>query len=469
MNLPSHGLFLIKGGYKNNTGENMSNAKERLKNARIKLLLSKPWYGTFASMMRWRQNENVKTMGVSISNDGMIDAWWSEKFVDSINTNEIISVIQHEIDHVIRMHVTRCRGRHREIWNFAADMLVNGTKENPNILFSENGENKCHLPDNCIWYTASKPNMTTEEVYDELKKNATQCPCGATLIDLSGNKGQGKGQPGCQGQQGQGQQGQPGQGGQGQSGGQGQGQGQPGQGQGQSGQGQGCGSGTCPACGSHPQMVDSHDTWDKSTATDEQARQIAKRHADQATQSCGNSPGHLQEAITNLKESKHDWKREFGQFLGRECGGKRMCLGRPNRRIDKFGIPGTTRRAMVDLRIMVDTSGSISSDEFQEFFGHIEKISWRAKIKMIEFDHEIQHVTKYRKGDWKKLKVHGRGGTSFVNLLDQAEERGLIGQVNIIFTDGYAPWPEEKKYPIIWVICSSSKVEPPWGKVIHAN
>jgi predicted metal-dependent peptidase len=216
-------------------------------------------------------------------------------------------------------------------------------------------------------------------------------------------------------------------------------------------------------------MTDDHGTWDKSSATEEQARQIVKRYADTSSTAAGNTPGHLQEAINSLKESKHDWKNELSQYLGRECGGKRVCLGRPNRRIDQFGVPGATSRAMVDLRVMVDTSGSISSEEFKEFFGHIEKISWRAKIKMIEFDHQIQHVSKYRKGDWKNLKVHGRGGTSFINLLDQAEERGLIGQVNIIFTDGYAEWPKEKEYPIIWVICSSSKVEPPWGKVIHAD
>jgi len=43
----------------------------------------------------------------------------------------------------------------------------------------------------------------------------------------------------------------------------------------------------------------------------------------------------------------------------------------------------------------------------------------------------------------------------------------LIGDVNVIITDGYLVWPEEKPYPVLWYIVSSSKEAPKWGKVIR--
>jgi predicted metal-dependent peptidase len=72
---------------------------------------------------------------------------------------------------------------------------------------------------------------------------------------------------------------------------------------------------------------------------------------------------------------------------------------------------------------------------------------------------------KYRRGDWRKIKVKGRGGTCFISALDYIEENKLVGQANIILTDGEASWPDEKPYPVIWAISNNHRdsIKAPWG------
>ena len=431
-----------------------------IRTAVTKLILSKPWYGTFASMIRWRESKDIPTAGVAVMADGYIDGIYNQDFIDKLTINQIIATIQHEVDHVVRMHVTRGYGRDKNVFNFAADAIVNGPTGHPHIE---------DLPKGCIYYREEWPkDLSTEELYDYLKKEM-KCPfCGGKIeFDENGESnaqcGGGEG-----GEEGEGESGSGG-GGEGEEGedeGSGGGDGKDGK-DGKDSNGKDGKGGKDKKCTcTNWKLVDNHDTWDKSTASEDQAKGIVKRHSDTASQAAGNTPGHLEEAIERLKEVTHNWKREFKEYLGRECGGKRPCLSRPNRRINKFGVPGTTCRSMVRVTIAVDTSGSISQEDLCEFFSHIDKISTRVKIKMIEFDHQVQQVRKYRRGDWKGIKVLGRGGTSFVNLMDHMEQNGLVGEVNIIFTDGYAEFPEEKPYQVMWAICSNSGVKPPWGKVI---
>lgn len=417
------------------------------------LLLKKPWYGTFAAMMRWRPEESCPTMGVSVNHDGTVLSAYNPKFIAKLTKNQLACCIQHEIDHVVRLHCIRRTSRIPTIWNYAADMVVNGDENHPNIVI----DSKCHLHEaikasmdveamrkagfkikdkdvNCVWYKGSEPNMTTEQLYDELKKKAPKIKvliCNGPPPDDLGEDGSG------------------------------------GSGSSDQEQDDKDEDGTGGKEQTVVVWIDDHGMWQRSTANEDQARQLVKRLTDQATQAAGNTPGHLEDEIKKLSEVRVDWRRKLNEFLGKTCGGRRQCFSRPNRRTDQFGVAGFTSRAMARLTLYVDTSGSIGQEEFAEFFAHIEKITWRTKATMVEFDHGIQHISKYRKGDWRNLKVHGRGGTSFVECFKGAEEKGLIGDVNIVFTDGYADWPEEKPYHVLWVIAHTSDVKPPWGEVIR--
>ena len=379
---------------------------DRIEKIKCKLLFRDPWYGTWAAMMRWREYEPVKTMGVMVMSSGVVDSVYNKKFVDSISDEKLMCVLVHEIDHVVSLHCQRGLGKIHPIWNYATDMVVNGREDKPKILIynSKTQQQECHLGHNSVWYDCKEDNLTAEAVYDLLKKNVI-------YIDISGNGGEGlKGE-----------------------------------------------------------MVDNHDMWSKGTATEQDARSIVSGIVEQCSRVCGNHPEHLTEAIKALRDTATNWKRELSDWLGKQCGGKRPTFGRQNRRIEGFGIPGHTSRAMVDLSVFVDTSGSMGPEEIGEAFAQIEKLAWRAAIRLIEFDHGIEHVSRYRKGAWKKIVIHGRGGTSIIEALGEAEKRNLIGDVNVVITDGYLSWPEPKPYDLLWYIVSSSDELPTWGKLIRPN
>ena len=147
-----------------------------IKDATCWLLLKKPWYGTFVSMIRWRENDQCPSMGVCIRRDGTVAGVWNAEFVKQLTRKELATVLMHEADHVIRLHTVRRLDRWPELWNVAADMVINGPKDNPHLVI----EGECHLPTfpptepggkpiSCV-YNKFDPAWTTEEVFNALKK-----------------------------------------------------------------------------------------------------------------------------------------------------------------------------------------------------------------------------------------------------------------------------------------------------------
>ena len=436
----------------------MASLRDKLMSARCRLITTEPWYGTMASLMRWIKNDQTPTMGVRMIRGGEIEALFNEEWSDALSVEELMAVVKHEIEHVVRLHITRSgTDRDHMIWNVAADMVVNGTERNPRVD---------DLPKGGIYMVEEiNEDCTTEEAYDILAKKGIKmqvnCPmCG---------KGSGQGGGSGGGQQGQDQQGQ------GQQGQQGQGQGQQGQ-QGQGQQGQGHGNQKCPMCGGaggggagaivvKGTWVDDHSIWQESTVSKDEARQVIKDMASQASsKACGNVPGHLVEVLKGLEKPIVNWKYVFRQLVGRRAGGKRTTYSRRSRRHNHFGVPGKSSHASIPLNVMVDTSGSMSSKDLELVFTEIEAMSQRFKITLIQFDHGVQgDPQKYHRGDWKKIKIHGRGGTSFVDVLNYIEEKKLVADANIVLTDGYANFGPERPYHVLWAIVNK-EVKPPWGE-----
>ena len=76
------------------------------------------------------------------------------------------------------------------------------------------------------------------------------------------------------------------------------------------------------------------------------------------------------------------------------------------------------------------------------------------------------NVFAMKDGDWKKIKILGRGGTSFHACIEHMIENKDAGVVNIILTDGYAPFPAEPPFFVMWAIVNKD-VKPPWGKTVR--
>lgn len=423
---------------------------DRLMKARCRLMTREPWYGHIAMNMVWIPSgmpwlpESRRTMGVRIVNGGQIQCLYYPDFVDSLSIRELFAVIQHEIEHIVRCHCVRIGNRNPEAWNIAADMCVNGKKTSPRIGYPEPTTSELIVPlnGNIIWIPEDwEGDGTSEHYYDKLEKKQRKM---------------GKCCPNC---------GRPGKGGKGKS-----------KGKDSGGSGDGC-----PTCGQDQggdysyggvsgKVIDDHSTWNQTDISPDEARQVIKDVVDQATSKCqGHVPGHLVEAIKELAKPVVRWREMLRQYLGKHVGNQRKTFSRPNRRRQVFGSKGISRHAAATVCVIVDTSGSIGKKELEQFFAEIEAISARAKVYVLQWDAQFQGYDKYRRGDWKRIEVRGRGGTDMAQPIEWLCENKLIADVQVMLTDGYCNYAEDKHFPYICVITTDEGTTdgPEWGHTVR--
>ena len=165
-------------------------------------------------------------------------------------------------------------------------------------------------------------------------------------------------------------------------------------------------------------------------------------------------------------------------------------LSTPDRRFAyrKVYIEGETNQdeLLRDIKICVDTSGSMSDQDLAIAFEQIHQLlrTYRVEAELIFWDDGIQSVQPFddkKSFDVAKYKATGRGGTDpdcVFELFNSREYRlGIKSKpaLIIMFTDGYFNGPSEKykaKFgrDTLWIISgdkpnSKSRFDPPFGRV----
>jgi predicted metal-dependent peptidase len=243
--------------------------------------------------------------------------------------------------------------------------------------------------------------------------------------------------------------------------------------------------GACPHCGGTDdgsysyggvsgKYVDDHSVWNQSDVSEDEARQVIKDMVDVATDKCqGYTPGHLIDAIAALSKPVVRWRELLRHYLGKHVGNQRKTYSRRNRRRDWFGVAGISHHAAADVCVIIDTSGSIGQKELQQFFAEIDAIASRAKVKVLQWDYSFQGYSLYRRGDWKKFKLHGRGGTNMAAPIQWLIDNKLVADVQVMLTDGYTNWApkEQVSFPFITVITTpeGDTTGPEYGCCVRMN
>lgn len=425
----------------------MSEAADKLMRARCRLMTREPWYGHMAmsiewkpSEMGWVKDEARRTIGMKITSTGVVQAFYNPQWVENTDLRIIFGVIEHAINHLIRLHTLRTGGREEEAWNLATDMAVNGAKRDPYIGYLEEDGTRI-LPDkDMVFVPQNWPvNESAEKYYEMLNKGdakqkpQSQPPMAGGGDDDEDEDGQG-GAPPMSGQPGQDQNKKP---------------------------------GTYSHNGFEGKCLDDHEAWNQSDISEDEARQIVHDMAKEAAdKSQGHMPGHLKQILEALSKPVVRWRELLRQFLGTHVGNRRPTYSRANRRRQEFGFKGVSRHAASTVSVIVDTSGSISDKDLEQFFAEIEAIAYRAKVFVLQWDHAYQGYARYRRGDWKRITVNGRGGTDMAAPVDWLEKNSQIGSVMVMLTDGYCQWPHRRGFPALFCI-TTDQTAPDWGTTIR--
>ncbi len=146
---------------------------------------------------------------------------------------------------------------------------------------------------------------------------------------------------------------------------------------------------------------------------------------------------------------------------------------KPNRRFfPEYHLPSLYGNKLMNLTIAVDTSGSVSDEDFHVFVSEVASILRMMKpdeITLLQFDTGIKSIDKIKDiKDLMKCKFTGRGGTQIAPVLEWANANKP--QLLLVFSDGeFNFYGSTTKSETLWIIHNDTQgsFKPTFGKTIH--
>lgn len=177
----------------------------------------------------------------------------------------------------------------------------------------------------------------------------------------------------------------------------------------------------------------------------------------------------------DILDSKVPWLTELRMYL-EEYARDDFNFSMPNRRYVSYGLylPSLKSESMPDMIFYVDTSGSVSNKELQQYMSEVAAILqiFEVNIWVVYVDSSFKGAQEFNSREFwniKEFKPQGGGGTNFEPGFKWVEEQGIEPAVAVYLTDlDCSQYPEEPDYPVIW--CCTEPVyfdrEVPFGKKI---
>ena len=221
--------------------------------------------------------------------------------------------------------------------------------------------------------------------------------------------------------------------------------------------------------------VPDHSTWEEfddlseaeKKLIDKQLQKVLSDAKEQTVKKRGRIPGEIEGVITieEIVAPKFDWRGYMRRFTGVSTKVFTKKIRRKENR--KFPeSPGLKLKMKQHMLLGIDTSGSVSDSELQEFMSEIHHI-YKAgvDVTIIQCDTSIRAIESY-KGKFE-LNVLGRGGTEFDPVLEYYNENQKKYTSLVYFTDGECYTHVKPKGHVLWVLSERSNMNDSLpGKVI---
>lgn len=393
---------------------------ERVSNICIDWQSTAPFLAEFLLRFKYKEKPDIGTMGVLVK-DNRVELAYSPDFIESLPRLELEGVLFHEILHILNKFHDRIGNRVHDIFNIAQDACINETV----VQTSINGS-LLEIPEYGVRMQKIRNEgydgeEISEAVYDFLYEKADKF----YFVQPSG--GSSESSPG--------------------------GTSDPSEEEGD--------KKTFSTTDNH----EGHRTLDEveKAALEELVSNARSR-------SFGSMSGNAVSTIKQLISAKKiPWRKKLAMLLSRyvnEPGNiYENTWSKRNRR--NLPLPGI-RKQSKKLVISVDTSGSVSDRDLSMFFDQIEKlVKDYAMLTIVEWDTQVHRAYQYKKGDWKKIKVHGRGGTDIQDLYDYVNTHLKKTSLLINFTDGYFSWSfNNYDIPTVWALVNND-MKPTFGKTVY--
>lgn len=199
--------------------------------------------------------------------------------------------------------------------------------------------------------------------------------------------------------------------------------------------------------------------------TDEELEERWKEEVSKAytaQKMAGTIPAALRRVVERLLRPKVDWRSLLRQAFRYGMGRTVVSTWkRPSRKLPVF--PGLRRFTIPTVWFLIDTSGSISQRELDQFVSEVYTVAGETPVKVICWDAEAYEPLRARsKSDvvnrvWKKMR--GGGGTKIQYALKKTLAMMRPRDIVVVLTDGYI-WDidEDETKSLLSTVASKSSV-----------
>jgi len=186
--------------------------------------------------------------------------------------------------------------------------------------------------------------------------------------------------------------------------------------------------------------------------------------------------GKMSKALARLVAAevvpKLPWRALLARYMV-AIGRDDYNYSRPSRREGSAIFP-SLRSGQVEVLVVIDTSGSISGHEMQQFLSEVNSIKAqvRARILLQACDDLLAEDGPWIFEAWDEIRlpktISGGRGTSFEPIFEWVKTKGKAPDLLVYFTDAKGKFPrQEPPYPVIWLVKGNGAI--PFGQRIQLN
>ena len=194
--------------------------------------------------------------------------------------------------------------------------------------------------------------------------------------------------------------------------------------------------------------------------------------AQQALQA-GKLDGDMARLVDFLLQPELPWRNLLSHYMTMTARDD-YSYTRPSSRRGGPSIYPSLRSAQINIIVAVDTSGSITESEINEFISEIDAIKSliRARITLLACDAELAAGCPWVYEPWDEFslpkQISGGGGTSFVPVYNWVDSQDQLPDLLVYFTDADGRFPDTvPNYPVIWLVKGKTPV--PFGQRVQLN
>ena len=398
----------------------------KLSAARTRLILDRPFLG--ALVLRMPMKAADPKWCSTIGTDARA-FYYNPEYIDSLSLEQTQFALAHEALHCALSHFARREHRVRERWDVACDLAINP------ILIREG---MTAVPG--ALYDIGFEDMMAEEIYPLVRENTEEQPHDQHLYSKeSGASKQRDTQP------------------------------QPDDADGDAGggAGEGAGAGSETALAAAPDALGEAEKEQLAV----QWRQRLAGAAQQALQA-GKLGDSLRRLVDHLLQTQLPWRMLLARYMTAVSRDDYSYM-RPSRREGEAIFP-TLRSSQVDVVVVLDTSGSIRTEEMREFVTEVDAIKGqvRARITLQACDAQLCNAGPWVFEPWETFQlpdnIRGGGGTRFTPAFEWLDQQAQSPDLVVYFTDAQGEFPKQPPaYPVLWLVKGRGAV--PWGQRVQLN